>query len=375
MAHSYTPGLRVAKRTVIQKDRILPLKGEVVKKVGEIISRDEIVAKTDLPGNISTMNIVNLLGIQADEIGQFMKKNVGDSFEKNEIIAENKSFIKWFSTQIKAPIKGSIESVSNVTGQVLLRQPPLPIEVQSYINGKVIEVVPNEGVIIETVCSFIQGIFGIGGETWGTLKFAVTSSDEELDVSKITSEYKDCVIVGGAFADYNAIQKAIEVGVKGIIVGGIKDEDLRKLLGYDLGVAITGSENIGITVILTEGFGKMNMAKRTWNCLKDRENSTASISGATQIRAGVIRPEIIIPYDDADLDHSAMEEREAKPVVIGNSVRIIRQPYFGKIGEVTELPSALCAIESETHARVLMVKFDDGEIVTIPRANIELIEE
>ena len=74
MGHSYTPGLRVAKRTVIAKDRILPLKGEVVNKVGDLVQRDSIVAKTDLPGNVSTINVVNLLGIQASEIDHYMLK-------------------------------------------------------------------------------------------------------------------------------------------------------------------------------------------------------------------------------------------------------------------------------------------------------------
>ena len=320
--------------------------------------------------------MVNLLGIQASEIDHYMLKKVGDSFEKDELIAESKSFIKWFSTQIKAPLRGKIESISSVTGQVLLREPPIPVQVKGYINGKVTEVVPQEGVVVETVCSFIQGIFGIGGETWGTLKFAVNSTNDILEESKITSEFKDAIIVGGAFADYTAIKKAIQVGVKGIIVGGIKDGDLRTILGYDLGVAITGSEDVGVTVVLTEGFGKIQMAQRTWNCLKEREGSMASISGATQIRAGVIRPEIIIPYDDADLSRIEKEVHEAKPVAIGNQVRVIRQPYFGRIGTVTDLPSALTQIESETHARVLKVKFEgNNEEVTIPRANIELIEE
>ena len=63
MAHAYTPGLRVAKKTIVRKKRILPLKGEVLKKVGDEVSRDEIVARTELPGNVRTVNVVNLLGV------------------------------------------------------------------------------------------------------------------------------------------------------------------------------------------------------------------------------------------------------------------------------------------------------------------------
>ena len=93
----------------------------------------------------------------------------------------------------------------------------------------------------------------------------------------------------------DAIQKAIQHGVRGIIAGGIDDVDLRELLGYELGVAITGSEEIGITLVITEGFGHIAMAEQTFTLLKAREGMKTSINGATQIRAGVVRPEILIP--------------------------------------------------------------------------------
>lgn len=375
MGHAYTPGLRVAKKTVIRKRRVLPLKGDVLKSVGQKITREEVVAKTDLPGNVQTVNVVNLLGILPKEINDFMLKKIGDKFAKGEAIAESKSFFKFLCNRISAPIEGSIENISIVTGQVLLREPPRPVTVQGYLNGEVVEVIEKEGIIVETVATFVQGIFGIGGETWGTLKFVVTSPGEVLKPEKIDASCKGCVLVGGSFASYETIKKAVSVGAKALIVGGINDRDLREILGYDLGVAITGAEEVGISLIVTEGFGEIAMAERTFNTLKAREGSVASVSGATQIRAGVIRPEIIIPYDDVSGKDLADEGHGGHPVAIGDQVRVIRQPYFGKIGICHSLPSELRKIESETKARILEVKFSDGRIAVIPRANIELIEE
>jgi hypothetical protein len=56
-------------------------------------------------------------------------------------------------------------------------------------------------------------------------------------------------------------------------------------------------------------------------------------------------------------------------------VRIIRQPYFGAIGLVKFLPVELQQVESESYVRVLDVELDDGTVVTVPRANVEIIEE
>ncbi|MFC1587174.1 hypothetical protein ACFL54_02590 [Planctomycetota bacterium] len=375
MAHAYTPGLRVATKTVIKKKRILPLKGEVMKKVGEQVSRDDVVAQTDLPGNVHTLNVVNLLGILPNEISEYMLKKEGDTISKGEIIAESRFFIKLLRTRVPAPIDGLIETISSVTGQVLLREPPRLVQVRAYLNGRVIEEIPSEGIVVETMATFIQGIFGIGGETWGPLKFAVNSPSQKLTRDKLRTGFKDAIVVGGSFADYDTIKKAIEVGAKGLIVGGIHDEDLRHILGYDLGVAITGAENVGISLILTEGFGEIDMAERTFKTLKSREGCVTSISGATQIRAGVIRPEIIIPYDDSTGDQAAEDASERQSMQPGDHIRVIRQPYFGKIGVVHSLPTELQQIESETKARILEVAFPDGNIAVIPRANIELIEE
>ena len=59
---------------------------------------------------------------------------------------------------------------------------------------------------------------------------------------------------------------------------------------------------------------------------------------------------------------------------LGAMVRVIRAPWFGAIGLVVALPVALETVESGAEVRVLTVEFGDGERVTVPRANVELIE-
>jgi hypothetical protein len=146
------------------------------------------------------------------------------------------------------------------------------------------------------------------------------------------------------------------------------------LLGYDLGVAITGMEQVGFTLILTEGFGAIPMAQKTFALLSAHTGAKASISGATQIRAGVIRPEIVIPQKAGSVRVTSTALPERGGIQIGDPVRIIRDPLFGKIGEVSALPSDLQKIPTESEVRVLEVKFVDGSRAVIPRTNIEVIE-
>jgi hypothetical protein len=164
------------------------------------------------------------------------------------------------------------------------------------------------------------------------------------------------------------------MGVKAIVIGGFDDQDLREFLGYDLGVAITGYEEKGLTLVVTEGFGTIPMARRTFDLLKQCEGRKVSVSGATQIRAGVLRPEIIAPRLSETAGKDAAPDASEKGLEVGSLIRAIRQPYFGRLGKVTALPAELTPLETEAKVRVLEVDFGDGSHILLPRANVEMIE-
>lgn len=375
MGHAYTPGLKVTEKMLITKKRILPLKGEVLAKVGDKVQPDTVVARTFLPGPVEPMNVANILSIAPEDVPYFMLKKEGEKVQKDEILAKAKTFFGLFSSVCKAKAEGTIESISSITGQVLLRGNPVPVEVHAYLVGEVVEVFPQEGVAVSSWGSFIQGIFGVGGETKGEIKIVVSSASDILTDKEIDESSKGKIIVGGCLVTSSAINKAISVGAKGIIVGGLDDKDLRDFLGYDLGVAITGSEEKGITLVITEGFGQINMAQRTFNLLKSNQGKLACINGATQIRAGVIRPEVIIPIAGDVKIKEEKEKFESVGLQAGSPIRVIRQPYFGKLGQVKDLPPALQKLETESSARVLEVEFDSDGRAIVPRANVEMLEE
>lgn len=88
----------------------------------------------------------------------------------------------------------------------------------------------------------------------------------------------------------------------------------------------------------------------------------------------MLRPEIIIPSKSTA---DAPTEKTAGVVAVGltggSRVRIIRKPGFGRLGKIKSLPSAAQAVESEAKVRVAEVEFDDGQVLTVPRANLEAI--
>ncbi len=376
MGTAYTPGLTISADTVVRKVRRLPLKGQVLVQVGDSVNPDTVVARTELPGPVTTVRVAERLGVEPRELTKYLLKQVGDKVQAGEIIAERKSFFGLFTSRVTSPITGTIDFISEATGNIGIRHLPTPVEVTAYLRGLVIEVLPEEGAVVATRGVFVQGIFGLSGERHGQISLLADSPDEVVPDTKVSDEHKGKVLIAGALAHWRLMEAAKRVGAVALVTGGVLDTDIKKLLGYDIGVAITGHEPLPFTLIVTEGFGEIAMAKRTFELLASQEGREASVNGATQIRAGVIRPEVVVPKDGAltleDLEEPKESEFAAGELNIGTPIRLIRAPYFGALGRVVALPPEPQEIETETKTRVLEAELVTGERVIVPRANVEI---
>jgi hypothetical protein len=375
MPVAYTPGLRVTADTVVRQQRRLPMRGEVLVKAGDAVSADDIVARAEMPGNLHSVRAAEILRVEPQELESHLVKHPGDPVQAGDVIARTQGLWGLFKSEVRSPAAGTLEQVSGVSGYARVRESPRRVEVSAHIGGRVVEVLEGEGAIIEARGAMVQGIFGVGGERRGPIRMVARSPDEMLAAEAI-GQCQGCVLVAGAGADESTIAAAAEAGAAALVVGAIRDDALRAYVGYDIGVAITGQEDVPMALILTEGFGELPMARRTWDLLRSLEGQLASVNGATQIRAGVIRPEIIVTRE-------ATAERQAQPdgdegggeMKVGARVRVIREPRFGALGKVTALPPELTEIETESAVRVAMVQLDAGAEVRVPRANLELIQE
>lgn len=373
MSYAYTPGLKVKDSVVLRKIRTLPIPGEVHVKVGDSVSHETIVASANVSGSVYMSNAATILDVGPSYISLVMLKKVGDQIKKGDLIGLSKQFFGLSKKQLIAEVDGTIEMISDITGTIAIREAPIKITRNAYITGKVVEIIPNMGAVIETPAAQIQGVFGIGGENHGFVK-VIASFDEILTPDKIGSDCSGKILVGGSLITEEALRKAMAVKANGIIGGGIKRGDVNKFLGYEIGVAITGKENIPLTCIITEGFGAMNMAENTYKLLSSLEGKMASVDGTTQIRAGVIRPEVLVPLKSKGMIDDTEEEIIAQGMVPGTLVRIIREPNFGAIARILSLPIEPKLIETESKVRVAVVELLNGSQMVVPRANLELME-
>lgn len=358
-------GIYGAKELLSPTDGVIE---DISPKSGRVVIR-EVFGKEEPPVDF---DVAFDLGCRPRDLERFMTCKVGDEVKRGEIIAKKGDMAAYYARTSKAPISGVVANINYQTGYITISRPFKEVVVSAYLRGKVGSVIPQRGAVVEVPAVRLTGIFGVGKERHGELRVVADGPGDPLTEDKVTPDCQGKVLVGGSIATNEAIKRAAEVGANGVIAGTASYLNVIQSLGVKLGVGITGQEEVGMTLILMEGFGRLDMRVEVFEALKAMEGRLACINGATQIRAGAIRPEVIVPFPD----HSgkfAKQEIVYEDLEKGLRVRVINDPYFGAKGRVVELPREPVVIETEAKVPVAVVELDDGQRVTVPRANVEIL--
>jgi hypothetical protein len=348
---------------------MLPVPGDILVTTGQQVKMDDPVARTDLPATPIPIRAASILGLPPMELKAVVAVSEGDRVSKGQILAEESSFFGLFKNTVAAPFAGTVETISKVTGQIMLRPKPMPLEVTAYLPGVVTDILGDTGVVIEADICQVQGIFGLGGERMGVLKKAVDEPGALLDETRITDAHRGAVILGGARVTPGGLARARQVGARALITGSAQGQDLLDLLGGELNPSATGNENIGFTLVLTEGFGELEMGQRSFHLLSKLDGVEVAVNGTTQIRAGVLRPEVIGPA----IEDEGPMQGQTGALGIGDKVRIVRGNAFGKTGIIKGMPDRPQQIGSGGVALVVEVELNAENRITVPKPNIERI--
>lgn len=289
-------GVRFEEETLVRKARRIPTAGDVLVDVGDAVEPETVIARCMVRNpDVRGVKVYAKLGVEPYQVESYMLKEVGDEVKEDEVIAISRSFFGRFTKTCRSPMDGNIDVFLRKAGVVYIRGKPIPVEAMAHIRGRVAEVIPGEGAVVETRAALVNGVFGVGGEAHGELAFAVEGPGEPLTPEAIDEGDKGRILVGGSIVSPGALRKASKMGVSGLITGGVDQKDLTDFLGHEIGVGVTGGEKNGVTLIIMEGFGVYPMNEGTFRLLRTHEGRQASVDGTTQIRQRMLRPEIIIP--------------------------------------------------------------------------------
>lgn len=236
------------------------------------------------------------------KLKRYLKHAVGDFVEKGQILAKRVETGNEHSPGdiafARTPMAGLITDIDLERGAIRIEREFQEVELKAGFFGK-ITAISEKAIEITATGQRIQGICGIGRECHGRLRIALSNPGGTLTESEIDASDAGRVIVGGAFVTPEALRKAAEVGISGIITGGADHQDLCEFLGQDFAVAITGKEKIPFPVVITGEFGEVPMDKELFDFLREHEGSWAHLNPTTHMRAGVIRPEIVVMSEKA----------------------------------------------------------------------------
>jgi len=127
---------------LVRKTRKLPLPGEVLVEVGDIVKPDTPVAKIAMkPGIPWVIPAARLLGVEPAQLSKSMLKGIGDSVKTKEVFARAEQGL-YGRKELESPTDGVIESISDRSGRVTIREefgkeePPVTFDVAFEIKCK-----------------------------------------------------------------------------------------------------------------------------------------------------------------------------------------------------------------------------------------------
>lgn len=202
---------------------------------------------------------------------------------------------------IESPIHGRVTGISIRDCTIVIKPLRHATEVLAHIAGRVAAVDPSGSVEIATDAEVMQGIIGYGGERVGGLVLPPRGEARDIDVPDLPTTLADKVIVGRCGISAEALQRCIAGGAAGVVLGSARRPVLRDALGADPVQVIGALAETATPVILMNGFGALPMAAETYANLVRLSGELASLDGSTQLRAGVVRPEIIVPVAAGEL--------------------------------------------------------------------------
>ena len=83
------------------------------------------------------------------------------------------------------------------------------------------------------------------------------------------------------------------------------------------------------------------------------------------------RPEIIIAVGGTP-NYATIQP--AKPLTVGQTVRLTRRPYRQQVGQVIKLYKQAQALETGLYAPGAAVRLADGTVVFVPDANLDIVQ-
>ncbi|PJF22475.1 MAG: hypothetical protein CUN56_05830, partial [Phototrophicales bacterium] len=342
----------------IHRECLLPENaiGNIRVSIGKRVDIRDVVIQSVVPSRYIILDVMHFFGLKKmDALADFLHVGVGDLVQPDQVIA-GKSLTK--GKRLRSPVKGLVAHIEN--GRIILQEMPDVMNLEAGVRGRVVQVDPQRGVVIEAVGAQTQGVWGNGRLTIGTLTLEPEEGIENIQADTLERRFTGSIVVTRRPLTAAGFKVMIDQSFAGVIAPSM-DASL-----IELAMMFEGS------VLLTEGFGNIRMSSVVYNMLAELAGNQTTLDAYTPSRWETRTPEAIISVPRGEQKNPS-RPNAMTALRTGMTVRITREPYLGLTGKILDLPTKPVLLDNGLRILAAQIELVVGETVFVPLANLEIL--
>ncbi len=335
--------------TIIQDNYLLtlpvalPFPGAVRVHPGQAVEVGDVIAEAIMPKKYQVFDVLNQFRIREAQLEGCIKRLAGEEVQRGDVIAKKPGL---FSRFFRAPEDGKVVAVRD--GRVTLAMGEKTIQAISPIAGTIGELLPGMGAVVVASGLRYRGNWGNGKVAIGYLHHLDEISESRLETTENTIVFFDGTIT---LKELLAIQKA---GADGAVVTALDPS------------GVSSYQDLDLPLVSLLGFGWAQLDPFSRSIIENLESKQVYL--VARGTADDQKPELFQPASDAQ---AAALFEEAEEPLIGQTVRLLGQLYFGSVGKVVQAPEKRQQLPSGMQSQVVAVEREDGSVIRVPVENIE----
>jgi len=347
----YAPVVHYLKQTNIRRLRLLPVPGRLLVSPGQKVSPMDSVAEAPNPSGHFFLDIRKALKVDTATADELIQRKKGERLAKGDILAETGGA---FSRVVRAPVDCQVTEIN--AGVMIMETQGEPVRIPAGLPGFIHSLEGDKGVTIESGGALVQGVWGNNRTDSGLLVVLCDSPDQELTVKQLEASARGSVAVAGYCLSGEVIRRAAEMELHGLILSAINPDLIHQV------------NNLTFPVILIEGFGRIPMNMAAYSIFHENERHDAALHARPWDHMTGERPEVLIPTPN-----QALPPPEGDEFSPGQIVHIKMPPYSGEDGTILAMTQGLTNLSNGLRVPAAVLRKQNGEQITVPLANLELI--
>ncbi len=347
------PLLHILPLTTIMRERIMPVSGTVLARANQKVSPTDVVAQATWAREHVLVDVATPLRLSPAAADRLIRCKVGDQLAAGVEVAVGRGL---FARTIRTPKAGRVLAVGG--GQVLLETADTNLQLRAGLAGTVMQVIANRGVVIRNYGALIQGVWGNGRMDTGLLINAMDKAEAVISAGRFEVGMRGSIILAGMLRDAEALEAAVELPARGLILSSMDPALLPLALQARL------------PILITDGFGAIPMNAAAYKLLSTNAQREVTLNAEAFDRYTGARPDVFIPLP---VSQEPAEPLNSETFASGLTVRLRRPPSQGAIGTIVTLPPGQALLTSGLRAPVAEVKMEAGEVLLVPLVNLEVV--